>query len=363
MSDLTTLETQYNRSVSEIKTDEYSISVGELINLYKDGDMTISPEYQRYFRWDISQKSSFIESLLLGIPIPSIFVAQDSDGKWDVIDGLQRISTILEFIGVLKDEKPIKLGKAKFLEDLEGRCWEGDNDIGQNFRRILKRRKVNIIIVDSSNNSAIKYELFQRLNTNGTQLSDQEIRNVVILMDNEILFNAINHMREAFSKIINLTKKRYSEQEDKELIIIFLTMLYTSPSEVNISEDARDFLSRRILEISELKSKGIVNSTEIKFRKACKLFEEEFGEESFKPIDPKSKERKGQFSKPLFEVMFLLVYKNLDYFQSKPNNLLTFEKIILSSNEFSVVKKSGTRSVDIIKQMMEYEVKLSNEIR
>ena len=81
------------------------MSIGEIISLYKENEMDIHPEFQRFFRWTIEQKSRLIESILLGIPIPSVFVAQREDGIWDVIDGLQRLSTIFEFVGELRDEK------------------------------------------------------------------------------------------------------------------------------------------------------------------------------------------------------------------------------------------------------------------
>jgi len=89
----------------EISTDSYSMSIGELVSMYKDGELNIHPEFQRFYRWKPEQKSRFIESILLGIPIPSIFVSQDPTGKWEVIDGLQRISTILQTMGELKNNE------------------------------------------------------------------------------------------------------------------------------------------------------------------------------------------------------------------------------------------------------------------
>lgn len=86
-----------------VKTDAYQMSVGEIVNMYKDSDFVINPDFQRLFRWEIGQKSKFIESLLLGIPLPSIFVFEKEDSKWELIDGLQRVSTLLEFMGDLKD--------------------------------------------------------------------------------------------------------------------------------------------------------------------------------------------------------------------------------------------------------------------
>ncbi|MCL1803987.1 MAG: DUF262 domain-containing protein [Eubacteriaceae bacterium] len=74
------------------------------MNLYKDGELDVHPEFQRFYGWDEEQKTKLIESILLGIPIPPIFVSQRRDGIWDVIDGQQRLSTILQFTHLLKEE-------------------------------------------------------------------------------------------------------------------------------------------------------------------------------------------------------------------------------------------------------------------
>jgi len=83
------LEQQVSDGRQTIHTDAYPMSIGELINIYKEGDMDIHPEFQRIYRWSSSQKSRLIESILLGIPLPSIFVAQKGDGVWDVVDGFK----------------------------------------------------------------------------------------------------------------------------------------------------------------------------------------------------------------------------------------------------------------------------------
>ena len=83
--------------------DGYDISFGELVSLYEKGELIVQPEYQRLFRWNPTQKTRFIESVLLNIPIPPIFVFSDSKGRWELVDGLQRVSTTLEFMGRLRD--------------------------------------------------------------------------------------------------------------------------------------------------------------------------------------------------------------------------------------------------------------------
>ena len=88
------LENEINEKRKEIRTDGYPMSIGEWISMYEKGEIDIHPEFQRFFRWTELQKTNLIESILLGIPIPPIFVSQRPDGVWDVVDGLQRLSTI-----------------------------------------------------------------------------------------------------------------------------------------------------------------------------------------------------------------------------------------------------------------------------
>ena len=85
------IETQRNL----LSTDRLDVSFGEIMSMYERREIIIKPAFQRYFRWDLDQKTRFMESILLGIPIPPIFVAEDGDGVWELVDGLQRISTVL----------------------------------------------------------------------------------------------------------------------------------------------------------------------------------------------------------------------------------------------------------------------------
>src|SRR4051794_12792401 len=119
------LQDQVDRQRREIHTDAYSQSISEWISLYENNEIDIHPEFQRFFRWTLLQKTKLIESILLGIPIPPIFVSQRDDGVWDVVDGLQRLSTIYQFVGILRNEDgsrvdPLILEGTPYLPKLEG---------------------------------------------------------------------------------------------------------------------------------------------------------------------------------------------------------------------------------------------------
>jgi len=150
------------RSRQEYITDGYSMSIGEIVSNYKEGEIDINPDFQRKFRWSDHLRSRLIESILIGVPLPSIFVYQNDKGIWEVVDGVQRISTILEFMGELKDEKgeklpPAKLAKTKMLPSLEGLTWD---EIPKEPLQIdFRRTKIEIKIIKSTSHQNAKFEV------------------------------------------------------------------------------------------------------------------------------------------------------------------------------------------------------------
>lgn len=169
------LQEEIDKVRQEIKTDSYSMSIGELISLYEQGEIDIHPDFQRFFRWSNYQKSTFIESIILGIPIPPIFVSQRDDGIWDVVDGLQRLSTIYEFVGIVRKNKPDRhpyffdLEATNYLPSLKGKKWndpqDTENSLTQSQRLLIKRTKINVVIIAKINDSHGKYELFERFHS------------------------------------------------------------------------------------------------------------------------------------------------------------------------------------------------------
>lgn len=256
------LADEINAKSKEIHSDSYSMSLGEIANLYKDGELILHPEFQREFRWTEEQKSNLIESVLLGIPLPPIFVVQEEGGIWDVIDGLQRLSTFFEFMGILKnkDDQLIPastLKKTKFLPSLEGKKWEANDDIENSFttgQRIdFKRVKIGVTIITKDSDSEAKYELFQRLNTGGSSLTDQEVRNCLLLMVNPNFYNYIKSlsMDENFIATSNLSDRQIEEKFDMELVCRYLAGKNTPVNDFRNLADINEFISNRMIEFAK----------------------------------------------------------------------------------------------------------------
>ena len=239
----------------EIHSESYPMSIGELMSIYKDGELDIHPEFQRFFRWNIVQKSKLIESILLGIPIPSVFVSQREDGVWDVIDGVQRLSTIFEFAGILKGEDgnllpPSVLVRTDYLPSLQGVVWEDDVHPERAFpnplRLEMKRRKLDLKIVRKESDPDAKFDLFERLNTLGSQLSDQEVRNCLLVMLSPPFYRWLEDLSkvEAFQDTIALTERALEERYDMELVLRFLILSRVEEHELQGVRDVSDFLTR-----------------------------------------------------------------------------------------------------------------------
>jgi Protein of unknown function DUF262 len=159
----------------ELRTHAVDFSFGELVNLHKDKEIIISPEYQRLFRWEDEQKSRLIESILVQLPIPPIFMVENDDGILELIDGLQRVSSVIQFISTHDiDREPLRLIGCDLIKDLNGKVFE-DLQLADRLR--IKRTAIRAVIIRKQGNTYIKYELFKRLNTGGSLLSAQEIRN------------------------------------------------------------------------------------------------------------------------------------------------------------------------------------------
>lgn len=239
---------------STIHTDGYPMSIGELTNLYRDDELDIHPEFQRFFRWSPEQKSRLIESLLLGIPIPSIFVQQRQDGVWDVIDGLQRLSTIFELVGLLKDENDkavphLKLIGTKHLPSLAGKRWEGEGEsLSREQQLLVKRSKLDVKIVLRESDESSKFELFQRLNTGGSPLSNQELRNCLLIMIDRQFYSWLANLAkdENFRACAAMTERNLDEQYDLELIVRFLVFRNIALPRLKKVGDVGEFITDEI---------------------------------------------------------------------------------------------------------------------
>lgn len=246
----------------EIKSERMDMSFGEIINMYRDKEIIISPEYQRAFRWDQQRQSDFIESILLGIPFPSIFVATNPDGKWELIDGLQRVSTVLAFFNELKDEDGNSYPK-NGLKLVEGSMIKSLKDVTIDtlpleYKLQIKRTPCRVEIILKESEFKMRYELFKRLNTGGEGLSRQEIRNCIFRgLDSRYTdFVAELSNNELFRQIVCINKTNEEMMYYEELVLRYLTLKNsgTRYSQANIQDYMDEYLESQCKNYNEQKT-------------------------------------------------------------------------------------------------------------
>lgn len=351
---MTSLDKEIEQHKKEIHSDSYPMSIGEAVSMYINGEMDIHPEFQRVYRWTLPQKSKFIESILLGIPIPSFFVAQREDGVWDLVDGLQRFSTILSFMGELKNEdgeklSPLVLTKGGYLSELDGATWNDEEKISKPLKLSFRREKIDFKIIKKESTSDTKYDLFRRLNTGGSELSDQEVRNCLLLMTNREFYEwVIALSRNAdFIETTPLSDDKYSEQYNLELLMRFIVFFTLDWSNVTSStiDDIGEFLNDKIVALAKDTSFDTDAMNNI-FSKSFQLINAALGSDAFRKFYPSDNKHKGGFSIALFEAISTGIARNILSISTTLDNSTLKKKIenFSVSSEFLSASGSGVRA-------------------
>jgi uncharacterized protein DUF262 len=315
MADTDPLETQIRDARLTISSDGYPMSIGELTNLYRDGELRIRPEFQRFFRWTSMQKTHLIESILLGIPLPSIFVAQSESGAWELVDGLQRVSTILQFQGELRDadtmqlSPPLKLEATKYLPALQGRYWYNEKSresLSEAQRLDIKRAKLDIKIIKRESSPQARFDLFHRLNNYGSPLNAAEMRSALLVSISPDFFAWMERLsRQAcFTECVQLSEKLVEERFDLELLARFL-VLHNRPFESITQTSLRDLPQVLDDEMTSLAIKFPVGADALEntFLKTFEVVASNGGDKIFRRWDVKKGEFQGSFLLTAFEVI------------------------------------------------------------
>lgn len=173
---------QLDREKRSVSYDAYDIAIRQLIDMARGGEINIAPDYQRHFVWKDDRESELIESLYLGIPVPSLFMATNKDGTWEVVDGVQRISTLLHFcggeevLGKIGRDAPLRLKNLTKLSALNNMTFK---DLPSSVQLAFMLRPMRVTTLNDKSDLQVRYELFERLNTGGVSLHSQEIRGSV----------------------------------------------------------------------------------------------------------------------------------------------------------------------------------------
>jgi hypothetical protein len=204
------------------------LTVREVVRMVRDGELNAAPAYQRKFRWKPQDESRLIESLMLGLPVPSVFVAANEDFSLEVVDGLQRVSTLVHYLEPNQEDlqrigrsEPLVLSGLEKLEKLEGLSFA---KLPPEVQRYFGRLGMRVTTLTDKSDPAVRFQLFERLNRGAVALSPQEIRTVVYRGS---FINLIKELAELprFNELVKLQGPQEEDGTRGELVLKFFAYL------------------------------------------------------------------------------------------------------------------------------------------
>lgn len=237
-------------------------------------ELNSTPIYQRKFRWDPARESALVESLYLGLPVPPLYVATNNDGTWEVVDGVQRISTLLHYVHndpvVLKKigkEAPLSLTGLRKLTSFNGKNFD---EMPTPLKLHFNKRIISITALSDKSDRSIRFDLFERLNKGGISLSTHEVRGCVYRGPFSKFLRRLAKNRD-FQSLLKLRKAQKDDGTSEELVLKFFAYLNNRPA---FDEAVTEFLNTYM----ELAGNAFdYDNSEKLFNKVCRVLAEGIG--------------------------------------------------------------------------------------
>lgn len=267
----------------DIKVRREGFSTYELNRMMTEqNDIDLNPDFQRNLVWENSRKSALIESILLGIPIPVFYFAESKTGKYHVVDGLQRLSTIKQFFN-----NEFCLKKLEHLTDCEGRYYKIDGKKAKSKDKVLERKhsrrlenaQFQVNVIESASPPKVKYDIFKRINTGGRPLNHQEVRNCVAEDQIRVVLRTLAHSDE-FQKSTGGSISDY-RMDAQELVLRFIGFSFEKEKLLSYSGDMNSFLDEVLEKANETSSAKFKMLSE-QFLKSMRINYHLFGEYCFR---------------------------------------------------------------------------------
>lgn len=240
-------ELDYPYNPEDIRIDQKMLSLFQICRWIEKDALLLRPEFQRNFVWDKKKQSLLIESLMLKIPIPAFYFDEDEYGQRTVIDGMQRLTTIYDFI-----QGRFKLRGLQYLSECEGCSFQ---DLGFKYQSRIEDTQLAVNILDAKCPSMVKFDVFRRINTGGVPLNPQEVRNIMAASTTRELLKNMAESRE----FLRATHNRVSDVRmgAQELCLRFITFyeIYDPQREEFLAfGDMTRLLDEMILKLNEMHS-------------------------------------------------------------------------------------------------------------
>lgn len=293
----------------DIFVENKPFSLRQVLDLIESNDIELTPDFQRNFIWDKTRQSKLIESILLGLPLPSIYLSQYEDGRLTVVDGLQRLSTIKAFLN-----NDLTLTNLEYLTECNNKkFFELETVLSPLRLRRFTQTQIMCFVIDYRSPSKLKFDLFRRLNTGGKPLNNQEIRNCLSKPEiQSVLKDMIN--LESFGEATDYSvKDSRMDAREAALRFLYFSEKYSEDNQVNFyNGDMEDTLDNYIDELNNYDIKKLRKNIDI-YDRALKNAYHLFGIYSFRKVTQETvNERRSPVNK-LLMLTFSVLLSKYDY--------------------------------------------------
>lgn len=307
-----TEETKPGYGPDDIFVENKPFSLKQIIDLIQSGDIEMSPNFQRHFVWDKTRQSRLIESIFLGLPLPSIYLSQYGDGRLTVVDGLQRLHTIRDFM-----DGSLILTNLEYLTECNGKSYHQLENVLSPLRlRRFGQTQIMCFVIDYRSPNQLKFDLFRRLNTGGKPLNNQEIRNC---LSRPHLQKALHEMVKS-PAFLQATDKSIKDtrMEDQEIALRFMFFYEQYDERRPVGKYNGNIDSTLDSYVDELNGRSDFNEITQAFETGLLSAQRLFGRYAFRKVfDPDYTSRKrSQINKLLMTTITVLLAKNATRYRS-----------------------------------------------
>ncbi len=273
-----------------IYVDKKDPEITSLYDSFKDGDLILQPEFQRRYVWDAQKASRLIESVLLGVPLPIIYLSEEQDGTKTVIDGQQRLTSFFNFLdGKHPDGRDFKLSGLRVLKNLASKKY---SELDKRHQSKIKKYGIPVVTFQKSSDSELKFEVFERLNTGAVALNDQELRNFIYRSEYNNLLKELAKYEE-YRTNLSLYKEE-PRMKDVEYVLRFAAFFFTPVD--RYKPPMKRFLNLEMESRKNISQNEINNLVEA-FKKANWLIRSVFGDNAFKKFKKDENGMDGDWEK------------------------------------------------------------------
>ena len=326
--------------VAKIYTEKGDPEIEGLFGKWKKQKLDIQPEFQRHFVWDKAKSSRLIESALLGIPLPVVYLSEEPDGKIYVIDGQQRLTSFFAYIdGVFPDGSDFKLSGLKVLKDLNRKKF---SDLDEYTQDAVRGTIIRTITFKKESDPNLKFEIFERLNTGSVPLNTQELRNCIYRGKFNRLIKEMASNKE-YLELLNISGPD-KRMKDIELTLRFCAFYHNT--HINYKSPIKNFLNLEMIRFNDISAKD-ADELRTSFKNAVSIAKSVFGDHAFKRYykgtesEPSGYWETKRFNVSLHDVLMdsfarvdkNLVYQNLDQIKEAFIDLMTTDDVFIDAIE------------------------------